>query len=396
MNNLFNTEKEKFSEKYRPRKISEIYGHNDIKNALVSMKNNNKILNFILQGPSGIGKTTIANVIAKEFNYHLIYLNAIKMSKDELFDSFVKAKKSLTPTILFIDEIHRLNKMQQDYLLEDLEKSNFIIIGATTENVYKVLNKALLSRMMVYKLQRLNDLEIKSILIDILNKENAKISLDILEYLVNISNGDARIAINNLEFILLQNLEFQDIDVIKKYIVNNIVNDKSDYTSALIKSIRGSDVDSAIYWLAALLEIDVDVEYIARRLVISASEDIGLANPQALVLANSCMQSVSKIGMPESRIILSEVVCFLALSPKSNSSYLAINNAIESIRNNGIQKVPYHLTHLGKSEYKYPFNYDNNYIDQKYMEKSIKFYNYQNNKTEKVYNEYMKIIKKEK
>lgn len=396
MNNLFNTEEEKFSEKYRPKKISDIYGHENIKKALISMKNNNKVLNFILQGPSGIGKTTIANVIAKEFNYNFIYLNAIKMSKDELFDSFIKAKKSLTTTILFIDEIHRLNKMQQDYLLEDLERSNFIIIGATTENVYKVLNKALLSRMMIYKLEKLSDNDIKDILIEIINKENVKISKEILEYLVNTSNGDARIAINNLEFILIQNLEFKDIDVIKKYIVNNIINDKSDYTSALIKSIRGSDVDSAIYWLAALLEIDVDVEYIARRLVISATEDIGLSNPQALILANSCMQSVSKIGMPEARIILAEVVCFLALSPKSNSSYLAINMAIENIRNNGIQKVPYHLTHLGKNEYKYPFDYENNYVNQDYMENKIKFYNYQNNKTEKLYNEYLKIIKKEK
>lgn len=392
MNNLFTIKKENLFSKYRPTNFEEIYGHQNIKNSLKNMKEKNKLMNILFYGSSGTGKTTIANVISKEFSYTLYTLNASKLTKDELFETIKRAKLQ-EKSIIFIDEIHRLNKLQQDYLLDDAENSNIIIIGATTENPYGSINNALLSRMIVYKLDKLNNKNIRDILYNISLKENIVIKDDILDYLVDISNGDARFAINNLELLILNDMLNDDINTISKILIRNNKRSKSNYISAFIKSIRGSDIDASIYWLAAMLKTDFDIEYIARRMVILASEDIGLANPTALMIANSCLQSIKEIGMPEARIILSETAIYLAMSPKSNSSYLAIDEALNYIDKNGIEDVPIHLTKNFSNKYLYPHSFENNYVKQKYMNNDKTFFKFQNNKTEINFKNYLIKIK---
>lgn len=389
--NLFNIRDEKWSIKYRPKTLLEVFGHKNIINIL---KNGN-LSNMILCGPSGVGKTTLAYAIANTYSYDLQYINATLVTKDELTDAIKRAKNSLNKTIIFIDEIHRLNKMQQDYLLVDLENSDIIFIGATTENPNSRMNKAVLSRMKIYYLNELSDKDIYSILEDILKKEKLILDKEKISYIVKSSKGDARVAINNLELIFSNNLENKDIEDISKVIYMSVDSNRVDYISALIKSIRGSDVNASVYWLAALIHTGEDIEYIARRLVISASEDIGLANPNALVIANSCLESISKIGMPEARIILSQTAIYLASSPKSNTSYLAINKALKYIQENGIDDVLYHLTHIGKDRYKYPHDYTNSYVFQKYMKQDIEFVKFSNNKMEQKIKEYLNKLRGE-
>lgn len=393
MNNLFNDVQERLATKYRPKKLEDIKGHDKIIDSLKKMLDKNSLINLLFYGSSGIGKTTFANVIAHEFNYNLYTINATKVSKEELYNIFDKARNSINKSIVFIDEIHRLNKLQQDYLLEDAENSNFVIIGATTELPYGNINKALLSRMLVLKLNKLDDNSLYEILQRIIKNENIKIDEKILRYIIKVSRGDARVAINNLELIISLNYNFEEENKIREVLKISKDKNKENYISALIKSIRGSDIDASIYWLASLLSTDVDIEYIARRLVILSSEDVGLADPKALSIATSCMLAVEKIGMPEARIILAETVIYLAMSPKSNSAYEAINKALMDIEENGIQDVPYHLTHLGKKDYVYPHDYNNSYIKQKYMEKEKVFYNKKNTKIENGYSSYLEKIK---
>ena len=393
--NLFEeiyVEKKPLAYRYRPKNLEDFYGQEKLvgkKGIIRKIIENGKIMNSIFWGAPGTGKTTLAEIIADRMNYNYEYLNAIKSSVSDIKELSARASRIFTTegrqTLLFFDEIHRFNKLQQDSLLQDLENGNIILIGATTENPYYSLNNALLSRCLAFEFKKLDGEDLFKILYNINEKEKMGFSDEILRYISEIIEGDARQAINILE--LLSNLGIHlDINEVKEVLNTrksyDRTEDKYDTVSAMIKSIRGSDPDASIYWAAKMLSGGEDPMYLARRLTILASEDIGLANPQALTVAVSGMNAVKEIGMPEARIILSEVVLYLALSPKSNSSYTAMDSALSHIENEKIQEVPVHLRKVGKKEYRYPHSYPGNFVSQKYMKERIKFYNPGDNKFE--------------
>ena len=404
--NLFenqNQDKKPLAYRYRPKTLEEFAGQKNIvgdKGVLKKILIKSRFMNSIFWGPSGTGKTTLAEIVAEQLNYYYEYLNATKASVNDIKEIAEKAKKRFSiegkQTILFFDEIHRFNNLQQDSLLHDIEIGNIILIGATTENPYFNLNNALLSRCLMFEFKKLDKEDIFGILKRIREKEEIELSDDVLNYISDIVEGDARQAINFLE--LLSNLEDVNlsVDEVRQIIQTrksyDRVEDKYDTISAMIKSIRGSDPDAAVYWVAKMLSGGEDPLYLARRLVILASEDIGLANANALPVAVAGMQAAKDIGMPEVRIILAEVAVYLALSPKSNSAYMAIDKAISEIENNSIQEVPKHLTKLGAKDYKYPHAYKGNFVKQDYMKIKIKFYEYGENKFEIAANERLKKL----
>lgn len=404
--NLFenqNQDKKPLAYRYRPKTLEEFAGQKNIvgdKGVLKKILIKSRFMNSIFWGPSGTGKTTLAEIVAEQLNYYYEYLNATKASVNDIKEIAEKAKKRFSiegkQTILFFDEIHRFNKLQQDSLLHDIEIGNIILIGATTENPYFNLNNALLSRCLMFEFKKLDKEDIFGILKRIREKEEIELSDEVLNYISDIVEGDARQAINFLE--LLSNLEDVNlsVDEVRQIIQTrksyDRVEDKYDTISAMIKSIRGSDPDAAVYWVAKMLSGGEDPLYLARRLVILASEDIGLANANALPVAVAGMQAAKDIGMPEVRIILAEVAVYLALSPKSNSAYMAIDKAISEIENNSIQEVPKHLTKLGAKDYKYPHAYKGNFVKQDYMKIKIKFYEYGENKFEIAANERLKKL----
>ena len=404
--NLFenqNQDKKPLAYRYRPKTLEEFAGQKNIvgdKGVLKKILIKSRFMNSIFWGPSGTGKTTLAEIVAEQLNYYYEYLNATKASVNDIKEIAEKAKKRFSiegkQTILFFDEIHRFNKLQQDSLLHDIEIGNIILIGATTENPYFNLNNALLSRCLMFEFKKLDKEDIFGILKRIREKEEIELSDDVLNYISDIVEGDARQAINFLE--LLSNLEDVNlsVDEVRQIIQTrksyDRVEDKYDTISAMIKSIRGSDPDAAVYWVAKMLSGGEDPLYLARRLVILASEDIGLANANALPVAVAGMQAAKDIGMPEVRIILAEVAVYLALSPKSNSAYMAIDKAISEIENNSIQEVPKHLTKQGAKDYKYPHAYKGNFVKQDYMKIKIKFYEYGENKFEIAANERLKKL----
>ncbi len=404
--NLFenqNQDKKPLAYRYRPKTLEEFAGQKNIvgdKGVLKKILTKSRFMNSIFWGPSGTGKTTLAEIVAEQLNYYYEYLNATKASVNDIKEIAEKAKKRFSiegkQTILFFDEIHRFNKLQQDSLLHDIEIGNIILIGATTENPYFNLNNALLSRCLMFEFKKLDKEDIFGILKRIREKEKIELNDEVLNYISDIVEGDARQAINFLE--LLSNLEDVNltVDEVRQIIQTrksyDRVEDKYDTISAMIKSIRGSDPDAAVYWVAKMLSGGEDPLYLARRLVILASEDIGLANANALPVAVAGMQAAKDIGMPEVRIILAEVAVYLALSPKSNSAYMAIDKAISEIENNSIQEVPKYLTKLGAKDYKYPHAYKGNFVKQDYMKIKIKFYEYGENKFEIAANERLKKL----
>ena len=392
--NIFNYDKIPLSHKYRPSSINDFLGQEKVKKIIKPFLEKDKMISSIFYGPSGTGKTTLAKIIAESLGYNYIYLNAIKSSKTEVKEILEKIENNVEKTLIFFDEIHRFNKLQQDTFLEDLENGNVILIGATTENPYYSLNKALLSRMIVFNFEKLSEDNIFELLLKIRQEENITVKDEVLRFLSTISDGDARVGINYLETIITADFLDKSIEELSELLNVKVFADRYDAISAMIKSVRGSDPDAAVYWMSKLLLGGEDPMYVARRLVILASEDIGLANPDAIVIATSCLKAVSEIGMPESRIILSECAIYLALSPKSNSAYKAVNLAFEEITNNGAQEVPYHLTKAGSDKYIYPHDYENNYIKQKYINKKIKLYIPGDNKFENRMSEIWDKIRK--
>lgn len=378
------------------------------------------IPSMILWGPPGVGKTTIANVIAHEVKRSFHTLSAVSSGVKDVREIIEKAKHSKR-AILFIDEIHRFNKSQQDALLGAVEKGTITLIGATTENPSFEVNSALLSRCQVYTLEPLSEENLLA-LIDValksdeyLSKRNFKVTEH--KALLNLSGGDARKVLNLIELLdeafPTGSIEVTDtlvMDIAQKKIA---IYDKSgeqhyDIISAFIKSIRGSDPNAAIYYLARMVEGGEDVKFIARRMLILASEDVGNANPTALVMANNTFQAVNVIGYPEARIILAQCAVYLASSPKSNASYVAIDRAIQKVRETGDLSVPLSIrnapTKLMKDmgygdNYKYAHSYEGNFADMEFLPEEIagtKFYEPGNNPREEELRKYLRALWKEK
>ena len=357
-----------------------------------------RLSSIILFGPPGCGKTSLARVISETTKYKFYKINAVTAGVADIKKVIEETKNfMLNPTgksILFIDEIHRFNKLQQDALLPYVENGTIILIGATTENPYFEVNKALISRSMVVKLDPLTEDNIYDILKNaIKNKDglgeyNIKIEDATLKKLATISNGDVRTALNGLEVATLTTAMSDDgyIHLTDEDIKNSVQSKKAifdkngeqhyDNISAIIKSMRGSDPDAAVFYLARALNGGEDPMFLARRIVICASEDVGMANPNALVVANSAMQAVHMIGMPEARILLSEAAIYVATSKKSNASYMAINKALEDVKTKDTGEVPMHIRNapiekmkeLGYHEgYLYPHDFPGHYVEQQYL-----------------------------
>ncbi len=387
-----------------------------------------KLSSIIFYGPPGTGKTTLAKVIANTTSANFCQINATVAGKKDMEEVVKEAKSNLgmyqQKTILFVDEIHRFNKGQQDYLLPFVEDGTLILIGATTENPYFEVNSALISRSNIFELKSLTKDEIKVLLKRALYDEEkgmgnyqAQIEEDALEFLADISGGDARNALNAIELGVVTTPRGEDgiihitLEVASACIQKRVVRyDKSgdnhyDTISAFIKSMRGSDPDAAIYYLAKMLYAGEDIKFIARRIMICASEDVGNADPNALTVAVSASQAVERIGMPEARIILAQAVTYVACAPKSNAAYIAIDAALSNVRNEKTT-VPSHLqdahykgaAKLGHGVgYRYAHDYPNHYVRQQYLPDEIKdvtFYQPTQNGYEKQINAHLEFIRK--
>lgn len=413
------------AERLRPQNLDEFIGQEHLvgKGAVLRrMIESGRIPSIIFWGPPGVGKTTLANIIANAIKAPFYKLSAINSGVKDVREVIEKAKStrffdSAAP-ILFIDEIHRFSKSQQDSLLNAVETGTVTLIGATTENPSFEVIRPLLSRCQVYVLKSMEkkDLQVllnRALTEDLILKER-KIKVEETDALFRFSGGDARKLMNILELTVATDKEDKEI-VITDYLVterlqeNPAAYDKGgemhyDIISAFIKSIRGSDPDAAIYWLARMVAGGEDPKFIARRLVISAAEDIGLANPNALLLANACFDTLQKIGWPEGRIVLAETTIYLATSPKSNSAYLAIDNAISKVEQTGNLPVPLHLRNAPTSlmkeldygkDYKYSHDYENNFVKQDYLPKELKnsrFWEPQSSPVEKKLSDWMKKL----
>ena len=387
-----------------------------------------KISSLILYGPSGTGKTTLAKIISNTTKGIFLQINATTSGVKDIKELVDKAKSNIAlsakKTILFVDEIHRFNKSQQDTLLPYVEDGTIILIGTTTENPYFEVNRALISRSIIFKLEPLSIDNIKKIIKKAIeDKENGlghfniKIDEDALNFISSICNGDARVALNAIELAGLttkkssDNIIHIDMQIAEQCIQKRAINyDKNgdnhyDTISAFIKSMRGSDPNAAVYYLAKMLYAGEDPKFIARRIIICASEDVGNADPRALQVAVSAFQATEMIGMPECRIILSQAVCYVASAPKSNSSYMAINKAMNDVENIKIKQIPPYLkdahyngaTNLGNGiGYKYAHNYEKNYVKQQYLPDEIKnniYYEPSNNGYEKNIKKWLEFLK---
>ena len=409
-------------ERIRPTTLEELIGQQHLTgkgSILRTAIEHGKIPSMILWGPPGTGKTTIAHIIANTLNVAFFQLSAISSGVKEVREVIEQAK-SKANCILFIDEIHRFNKGQQDALLGAVEKGIITLIGATTENPSFEVNSALLSRCQVYVLKPLTEKDLIELLHHAIRKDEVlhrkTIALNETEALINISGGDARKLLNLLELVVDakgNDVEITDetvMDVAQKRIA---LYDKKgeqhyDIISAFIKSIRGSDPNAAVYWLARMIEGGEDVKFIARRMLILASEDIGNANPTALVMANATFEAVNKIGYPESSLILSQCAIYLASSAKSNSATVAIGEALSAVKEHGDLPVPLHIrnapTKLMKNlgygkDYQYSHSYEGNFSDQEYLPNELsgtKFYDPAKNAREEELRKFLKNLWKDK
>jgi putative ATPase len=416
------------AERLRPKTLDDYIGQKHLVGqgaVLRKMIESGRIASFILWGPPGVGKTTLAQIIANRLETPFYTLSAVTSGVKEVREVIDRAKNnrffSQASPILFIDEIHRFSKSQQDSLLGAVEMGVVTLIGATTENPSFEVIRPLLSRCQTYVLKSLEKEDLlellqRAITKDVVLKER-KITLQETDALLRYSGGDARKLLNILELVVdadsNEEVVITDRVVAERLQENPLAYDKGgemhyDIISAYIKSIRGSDPDGAIYWLARMIEGGEDPKFIARRLVISASEDIGLANPNALLLANAAFDAVQKIGWPEGRIPLAEATVYLATSPKSNSAYMAINSALEKVRETGNQPVPLHLRNaptklmkeLGYHEgYKYAHDYAGHFVEQQFLPDELqqaRFWTPQENAAEQKLRERMKMLWKDR
>ncbi len=383
------------AERLRPENLVDFIGQEHLVGpgkVLEQMISHHKAHSIIFWGPPGVGKTTLAQIIARSFNMPFFKLSAIDSGVKDVRAVIEQAQKA-RHALLFIDEIHRFNKAQQDSLLGAVEKGLITLIGATTENPSFEVISALLSRCQVYILKPLNEDHLKALVYAALEKDewlkSRELNICEWEALLQLSGGDARKLLNLLELVAaslpddvheLNNALVQDIVQQKMALYDKTGEQHYDIISAFIKSLRGSDPNAAVYWLARMIAGGEDPKFIARRMVILASEDIGNANPNALLLATQCFQAVELIGYPECRIILSQTATYLAASPKSNASYMAIEQAIQLVNKTGDLPVPLHLRNAptglmknldyGKG-YKYAHSFEGNFIDQDYMPEAI-------------------------
>ena len=398
------------AERMKPESLEDFIGQESIMGEdklLPKLIKTDRLTSIILYGPPGSGKTSLAKVIAKTTQAEFISMNAVNSGIKDIRESVEQAKNQLSMyqrrSVLFIDEIHRFNKSQQDALLPFVEDGTFILIGATTENPYFEVNSALISRSSVFRLNKLTGKDIYTILKNALNDTKRGLGMhpiditdEILEYISDIASGDARRALNILELAVHSKMDLSDrihitIEDVEDCVQMKAVDyDKNgdnhyDITSAFIKSMRGSDPDAALFYLGKMIVGGEDPRFIARRIVICASEDVGNADPMALVVANNAAQAVDFIGMPEGRILLAQAVTYVATAPKSNASYLGIDEVLEDLGNIQTGSIPYYLkdgTSLSlerkyvKDEthkrYEYPHNFEGHYIKQQYLPNEIK------------------------
>ena len=392
--------------KMMPESIEEYVGQEHIlgkDKMLYRLIKSDKLSSIILWGPPGCGKTSLAKVIANTTKHKFMQINAVTAGVADIKQVVAETENiMLNPSgrvVLFVDEIHRFSKLQQDALLPCVENGTVILIGATTENPYFEVNKALLSRSTVFKLELLKIEDISQIIKNALNNPKGlgeysiKIDDEVIYHLANLSNGDVRTALTGLEIAVSTTDMLADgsIEITKEIIDESIQRkiiqfDKNgdshyDNISAFIKSMRGSDVDATLFYLARAIHGGEDPMFLARRIAICAAEDVGLGNPNALVVANSAMQAVHTVGMPEARIILAEAAVYVAKSPKSNSVYLAIDKALEDVANNDTGTIPMHIRNApveGMNEhgygvgYKYPHDFENHKVDQQYLPDKVK------------------------
>lgn len=407
MRNNAKSKESPLASRMRPEKLEEMVGQKHIlgeNKLLYRAIKADKLSSVIFYGPPGTGKTTLAKVIANTSDSEFRQINATVAGKKDMEEVVNAAKDSLgmygKRTILFVDEIHRFNKGQQDYLLPFVEDGTIILIGATTENPYFEVNSALISRSTIFELKELDKEDIKILINRAISDEvkgmgayGAKMSEDAIDFLADIANGDARTALNAVELAVLttdrraDGVIHIDIDTIEECVQQrNPRYDKSgdshyDTISAFIKSMRGSDPDAAIYYLARMLNAGESVTFIARRIMICAAEDVGLADPQALVVAVSAAEAVHQLGMPEARIPLAEAVLYIANAPKGNAAYMAIDKALDFVKREPAYQIPAYLkdAHYGGAKelghgigYKYPHDYEGHYVEQQYLPDEIK------------------------
>ena len=426
-----NQEKESpLASRLRPTNLEEVVGQRHIigkDKLLYRAIKADKLSSVIFYGPPGTGKTTLAKVIAHTTSAEFTQINATAAGKKDMEEIVHKAKDNQgmygKKTILFIDEIHRFNKGQQDYLLPFVEDGTVILIGATTENPYFEVNAALISRSVIFELKSLSKEDIKVLLLRAVQDDvkgmgsyGAVIEEDALDFLADISNGDARAALNAIELGVLTTERGSDgrihitIEVAQACIQKRAIKyDKSgdshyDTISAFIKSMRGSDPDAAVYYLARMLYAGEDIRFIARRIMICAAEDVGMADPNALTVAVSAAQAAERLGMPEARIVLSEAVAYIATAPKSNSAYLAINKALEVVKQTQTAPIPSYLQdfsykssgRLGRGiGYQYAHDYPGHYVKQQYLPDALaeeKFYHPTENGYERQVQAYLKRL----